>query len=128
MKKYRSLPILRKQIQDMRAQGLPWRVICERLTILTDEGKPNTGLAEDIGFKVVKVHGEEQPYSPADPAVRERLGLAPVCQECKRPLRKHAAHNEKAELPDYMQWWNRQSRTAKQGWIAMLHRHYALKG
>jgi hypothetical protein len=127
--KYRSITKLRYDIQKMRERKLPWRVICERLAILTTEGKPNTGLAEDIGYKTVLVHGIEQPYTPSDPDVRERLGLAPVCQECHRTLRSSHRHVDNPKpKPDFMQWWKKQDAATKRSWIAMLYRYYGTKG
>ncbi len=123
--KYRSITKMRYDIQRMRERKLPWRVICERLTILTAEGRPNTGLAEDIGYKTVLVHGTEQPYAPTDPDVRERLGLAPVCQECHRPLRSNHRHVDNPEpKPEYMLWWEKQKPNEKRDWIKNCHAYW----
>lgn len=94
--KYRNIVAIREYIRSLREQNVPWSNICMAANILTEDGRPNTKLAQDIGYKVVKVHGIEQPYQPHDPNVRERLGLRPVCSECGRPpVRKSKGVREK---------------------------------
>lgn len=126
MTKYRKIEDLRANIRNLRERQYKWVDVCVLLDILTKNGNPNTGLAEDIGYKTVKVHGIERPYTPIDPAVRERLRLAPICPECLRPFRsaEHGLHRQQ-EQPVYMEWWKKQSRRSKRGWIEMLHRNYS---
>jgi hypothetical protein len=124
--KYRSIHKLRLEIQSLRHKGKTWREICEQLNILTEQGKPNTGLAEDIGYRTVIIHGKEEAYAPADPAVRERLHLAPVCQECKRPIhrRNHDRNDNPEPLPEFMQWWRNRKPEEKREYIRILYSKY----
>ena len=96
--KYRDIETIRQYIRDLREQKIPWANICVAADILTDDGRPNTKLAQDIGYKVVKVHGIEMPYEPHDPNVRERLGLRPVCPSCGRPPPRKVARAGKRRV------------------------------
>jgi len=89
--KYRTIEEYRMRIRYLRELSKPvsWTVIAEELGILTEDGRPNPKLAQEIGYKTVKVHGEEVPYEPTDEKVRQRLNLRPICSHCHRPLPKN---------------------------------------
>lgn len=106
--KYRSVTKMREDIRYYRSlvPPLSWAAICNTLEILTKDGKPNTGLAEDIGFGTMVVDGDAVPYQPTEKEVRARMRFAPICKECHRPLRskQHREHS-RLETPGYMLWW-----------------------
>ena len=124
--KFRSLKTLRNQIRRMRARKHPytWEFICERLTILTEQGTGDTGLAHDIAFKVVNHHGEELPYYPS-PDVARRIGVRPVCLGCRRPIRAVTNPEEhRHEEYIYIKWWKGISPEWRRELIKQIYEKY----
>jgi hypothetical protein len=122
----RSITVLRRRIVKMRQRTPPvsWIEICRRLHILTDGGNPNTGLADDIGFKV---DGNGNPYEPRDPDVRERLGLTPVCPTCGRRINKKKAVTSRIQHPrkQAVAWWYSLSALEREAFINEKYEQFA---
>lgn len=122
MAKLRSLKQIRKRIRRYRSgeHPLTWTHICTILEIFTDDGQPNTGLAEDIAFKVVNFYGEERDYYPS-PDIARRLKIQPRCLGCMRPLRDETQEHVHRHVEAWQEWWKKQSASKKSDWIKMLY-------
>ena len=56
-----------------------WRKTAEACDVLTDDGRPDPGLAQRIAL-----HG----YDPRRPETRARLGLPPICIACGQKVHR----------------------------------------
>ena len=99
-----------RKIREHRVNGklTAWRIVCDKLSIRTADGKPDTGMAYKIGYE-----GKE----PAHMDVRRRLGLLDICALCHRPFRKPGLHRE---ISPARQWWNRLKSDERNQWIEKL--------
>lgn len=121
----RSLKQLRKRIQRYRRGSAPltWAHICNILEIFTEDGKPNTGLAEDIGFKVVNFHGFEREYYPS-PEIAVRLKIQPRCLGCMRPIKDVTKEPHQRHIEDYEKWWRGLDINTRRTFLFNLYERY----
>lgn len=93
---------------------MTWKAICVRLKILTEDGRPDPGLAYRIGYTE---------YEPSDRAVRGRLGLKDICTKCKRTFRAPHPVAPRPKSPA-RSWWGKLKREDREKLIELAYRNY----
>lgn len=76
---YRTIEKIAAEARKMHAAGMTWKEIAIDLRVLTEDGRPDPGLAWRI---------TNENYEPGTMATRRRLGLAPKCPTCYQYLPK----------------------------------------
>jgi hypothetical protein len=80
--KKRMLVQLVQELREKHIELSSWLQTSVACGVLTEDGRPNPGLAERIAL---------QGYKPARSETRERLGLPPICISCGQKV-KYARH------------------------------------
>lgn len=89
--KIRCLEDVVKEGKIMAGNGLRWEDISVDLGLTTVDGRPDPGMA----YRIVK-----QGYRPKRISTQIRLGIAPICPTCHRPLHEKRKRRRRSLL-DY---------------------------
>ena len=106
-----------RRIRERKKRGRLtfWRVVCERLNILTDDGRADPGLAHKIGY------GD---YEPSNRELRVRLGLTDICSKCRRTFRVPRKAAAPRTLTPARAWWEKLNREEQDKVIELSYKNY----
>jgi len=103
---HRTLESLCREGKALNDKDLNWDDIASELGIYTKDGRINPGLA----YRIVK-----QGYEPSRPETRKRLGLSPICPNCKhsvgkKSINEHLSLDSIQDMPQPLLKWALQNR------------------
>lgn len=107
--------IRRLREKKKRRKQTIWRVVCEKLNILTEDGRVDPGLAYKIGYR---------DYEPSDRALRKRLGLKDICSKCQRTFRAQRPNPAPRAVSPARAWWGKLKREDREKLIELSYKNF----